>query len=412
MHNMWKTVSELHALLIEYEKGKGKGKRKGKDKSYIPKPKRPKPSTKENPTKDDACHHCKEVGHCKGNYPAYLVEFIKKKKQVGTASSSCIFTIELFSFPNKSWVYDTHCGTHICNTKQGLRVERKLKQVEAIGSDDLVLSNGLVICLDDCHYAPSITRGYLHGINDAIKGMLFVVIKLTPPYAPQHNGVFERWNRTLSDMVRSMINLTTLSLSFWDYALETATRILNMILTKKVDKTPYELWYAEFLKKNLLSQEINGRAEELEEIQDTDTSPSEITSEIPMEVEGFEPPQEEVILVMSKYRSREAMDNSKHSYIPMQERLDLNRTQGASTPEEVKCMQNVPYASAENHTRTALKTNLKYLRNIKDMILVYGRNSEAELRGDCYCNAGFETNRDDIKSQKGYVSALNRGAVD
>ncbi|GKB08288.1 retrotransposon protein, putative, ty1-copia subclass [Tanacetum coccineum] len=29
----------------------------------------------------------------------------------------------------------------------------------------------------------------------------------------------------------------------WDYALETATRILNMVLTKKVDKTPYELWY-------------------------------------------------------------------------------------------------------------------------------------------------------------------------
>nr|GEW10246.1 zinc finger, CCHC-type [Tanacetum cinerariifolium] len=32
-------------------------------------------------------------------------------------------------------------------------------QVEAIGSFDLVLSNGLVICLDNCHYASSITRG-------------------------------------------------------------------------------------------------------------------------------------------------------------------------------------------------------------------------------------------------------------
>ncbi|GJZ85146.1 retrotransposon protein, putative, ty1-copia subclass, partial [Tanacetum coccineum] len=44
-------------------------------------------------------------------------------------------------------------------------------------------------------------------------------------------------------MVRSMMNLTTLPLSFWDYALESATRILNMVPTKKVDKTPYELWY-------------------------------------------------------------------------------------------------------------------------------------------------------------------------
>nr|GEV77812.1 retrotransposon protein, putative, Ty1-copia subclass [Tanacetum cinerariifolium] len=40
-----------------------------------------------------------------------------------------------------------------------------------------------------------------------------------------------------------MMNLTTLSLSFWDYALEIATHILKMVPTKKVEKTPYELWY-------------------------------------------------------------------------------------------------------------------------------------------------------------------------
>ncbi|GKE68846.1 retrotransposon protein, putative, ty1-copia subclass, partial [Tanacetum coccineum] len=32
-------------------------------------------------------------------------------------------------------------------------------QVEAIGSFDLTLPNGLVICLDNCHYAHTITRG-------------------------------------------------------------------------------------------------------------------------------------------------------------------------------------------------------------------------------------------------------------
>ncbi|GJX33864.1 hypothetical protein Tco_0245421 [Tanacetum coccineum] len=108
-HNMGKTIGELHALLIEYEKGKGKGKGNGKDKSYIPKPKNPNPFAKEHPTKDEACHRNKEVGHCNWNYPAYLAELIKKKKQVGTAISLDIFTIELFSFPNKSWVYDTGC---------------------------------------------------------------------------------------------------------------------------------------------------------------------------------------------------------------------------------------------------------------------------------------------------------------
>ncbi|GJT70189.1 retrotransposon protein, putative, ty1-copia subclass [Tanacetum coccineum] len=36
----------------------------------------------------------------------------------------------------------------------------------------------------------------------------------------------------------------------------------------------------------------------------------------------------------------------KHGNIPIQERLDLNETKGALIPEEVKHMQNVPYALA------------------------------------------------------------------
>ncbi|GKF80691.1 retrotransposon protein, putative, ty1-copia subclass, partial [Tanacetum coccineum] len=63
-------------------KGKGKANGKGNDKQvYIPKPKNPKPSAKEHP-------HCKEVGHWKRNCPVYLAELLKKKKQVGSASSS------------------------------------------------------------------------------------------------------------------------------------------------------------------------------------------------------------------------------------------------------------------------------------------------------------------------------------
>nr|GEV13977.1 hypothetical protein [Tanacetum cinerariifolium]GEV16652.1 hypothetical protein [Tanacetum cinerariifolium] len=70
-----------------------------------------------------------------------------------------------------------------------------------------------------------------------------IVSQLTPPYTSQHNGVSERRNRTLLVMVRSMMNLTTLPKSFWGYALETTARILNMVPTKKVDMTPYELWH-------------------------------------------------------------------------------------------------------------------------------------------------------------------------
>nr|GFD27474.1 Gag/Pol protein [Tanacetum cinerariifolium] len=41
------------------------------------------------------------------------------------------------------------------------------------------------------------------------------------------------------------------------------------------------------------------------------------------------------------------MENSKRGSIPMQENLKLSKSQGASTPAELKRMQNVPYASAE-----------------------------------------------------------------
>jgi transposase InsO family protein len=49
-----------------------------------------------------------------------------------------------------------------------------------------------------------------------------IVSQLMPPGTPQRNGVSKHCNRTLLDMVRSMMSLTDLPLSFWGCALETA----------------------------------------------------------------------------------------------------------------------------------------------------------------------------------------------
>ncbi|GJV54991.1 retrotransposon protein, putative, ty1-copia subclass [Tanacetum coccineum] len=331
-------------------KGKGKANGKGKDKQvYIPKTKNPKPSAKEHPAKDDTRHHCKEVGHWKRNCPviAYKVRHMPPTARSGSLEEECL--------------------VYLAENCNGVRA-----QVEAIGSYDLVLPNGL------------------------------------------------------------------------DYALEFATRILNMVPTKKVDKTLYELWYgkvpnlsylkvwgcetlvkrdtpdklqqrpvkcifigypkemmgyyfyfppenkivvaryAELFEKNLITQEVSERAINLEEIQDEDTPPSEITSKIPMEVEGFEPPQEEVIPIRRSERTHRAPD-----------RLCLN-------------------VEADEHSLKDLNepTSYKAAINTKDMFLVYGGNLEAELRVDCYCDARFETDRDDTKSQTRYVFILNGGAVD
>ncbi|GJU45794.1 retrotransposon protein, putative, ty1-copia subclass [Tanacetum coccineum] len=162
------TIPELHAMLKLAEKGipkktptvlairqgqiqkpksqaRGKGKQRGKGKSklaYDPKHKIPPPAKKEHPAKD----------------------------------TECIFTIELFSFPkSNSWIYDTGCGTHICNTIQGLRGYQKLNKgaldlyvgngnttaVEAIWSFDLILPSGMILILDNCHVSPTITRGVI-----------------------------------------------------------------------------------------------------------------------------------------------------------------------------------------------------------------------------------------------------------
>ena len=56
------------------------------------------------------------------------------------------------------------------------------------------------------------------------------------------NGVAERRNRTLKDMVRSMINHSSLPKSLWGEALKIAVYILNRVPSKAVAKSPYKLW--------------------------------------------------------------------------------------------------------------------------------------------------------------------------
>nr|GEW44704.1 retrotransposon protein, putative, Ty1-copia subclass [Tanacetum cinerariifolium] len=324
MHNMGKTIDELHAVLIEYEKGLPK-------KAETPQVMMIKGGKIQKAKKKSLKAKGKEVGHWKRNCLVYLAELLKKKKQVGSVSSLGIFTIELFAFPNKSWVYDTGCGTHICITKQGFREARKLKQgalyltkrakqnldstylwhcrlaqiskkrIEKLQKEGLLRSTDdesfdqCVSCLsgkmtrksfphrperetdllgiihtnvygllrhvsrqgasyfitftdDYSRYGYICLRKHKHEVFETFKVFknevenqlrktimalrsdrggeyisqeykdylkaCGIVQQLTPPYTPQHNGVSERRNRTLLDMVRSMMHLTTRSLSF------------------------------------------------------------------------------------------------------------------------------------------------------------------------------------------------------
>ncbi|GJU50673.1 retrotransposon protein, putative, ty1-copia subclass [Tanacetum coccineum] len=428
----------------------------------------------------------REICHWNRNCPHYLSELLKNKKLSQGASGSGIFTLKLYTFYNKYWVYDTGCGTHICNTTQGLRGSKKLKlgplslyvgngqraAVEAIETYHLCLPIGLVIVLNNCHYAPSITRGIIsvsrlyddgyvnRFVDNAISisrnnlvyfsvvprdgifeidlsnsntidssmcavsnkraklnldsallwhyrlghiskkrikklqhdGLLnstdlrafgkcvscmsrkmaqksythqverdkdllrlihtdvcgpfrtvsrqgasyfvtftddfsrygyvyllkhkhevsskgtWIIAHRTPPYTPQHNGVSERRNRTLLDMVRSMMSQTTLPKFFWDYALETAAYILNMVPTKKVEKTPYEVWHGQAPK--LIPKGNNGLFFLLPTREQKEDAHPSINTSLHHKEDNLEidEPQSDIIPIRRSTRTRHAPD--------------------------------------------------------------------------------------------------------
>nr|GEV76408.1 hypothetical protein [Tanacetum cinerariifolium] len=220
MHSMVKMLAELHAMLklhaksipkkadtptvlriwegrIHKDKNKpqgANGRGKGKNKlGYAPRPKISQPPNRDNLKKDSICHHCKEG--------------LRESKKL------------------KHEALSIYMGN-------GMRAS-----VEAIRTFDLILPSGK-------------TQGLLlfsRGIDDfncygfvylmKHKHEVFETFKVFQNEVENQLGkkikVSERRNQTLLDMVRSVMNLTTLLKSFWGYALEIAAHILNMFPTKK-----------------------------------------------------------------------------------------------------------------------------------------------------------------------------------
>ncbi|XP_058784891.1 uncharacterized protein LOC131659762 [Vicia villosa] len=70
-----------------------------------------------------------------------------------------------------------------------------------------------------------------------------IVREVVPPYTPQQNGIAERKNRSIMNMVRSMLSGKGLPKELWGEAVSTATYLLNRCPTKKLEKlTPEEAW--------------------------------------------------------------------------------------------------------------------------------------------------------------------------
>ena len=140
---------------------------------------------------------------------------------------------------------------------------------------------------------------------------------------------------------------------------------------------------------------------------------------------------------IDKMLKKYSMDQSKKGYLPMSHGIYLSKDMCPKTDVEVHNMQNVPYASAvgsimyvmmctrpdvsyvlsvtskfqanpgESYWK-AVKNILKYLRRTKDLFMIYG-GAKLQVRG--FTDASFQSDKDDCKSQSGYIFTLNGGVV-
>ncbi|GJU87370.1 retrotransposon protein, putative, ty1-copia subclass [Tanacetum coccineum] len=353
-----------------------------------------------------------------------------KKNKASASGTSGNFTIELFSFPKSNTeIYDTGYGTHICNTIQGFKGYRNNKKtkhnldstflwhcrlghinkkyIKKLQHDGLLESideESFDVCVS-CLSGKMATKHFTHAserasdllgiIHSDVCGPFRTTSKEGANYYVTFTDDFSRYGyvylikhthkvfemfKTFQNEVENQLrktikslrsdrggNLSTLPMSFWGYTLESDARILNMVQTKKVNKTPYEMWhkkvpnlsylkvwdcevlvkrdtpnklksrsikcifvgypketmgyyfyyplenkicvarYAEFFETNLIKQESSGSTIDFDEIQSEDAQPSENTSLHQHEVEpDTVEPQTDVILIRRSTRISQA----------------------------------------------------------------------------------------------------------
>jgi hypothetical protein len=69
-----------------------------------------------------------------------------------------------------------------------------------------------------------------------------IIYERTPSYSPQSNGIAERKNYTLTELVNAMLGTAGLSKEWWGEAILIACHVLNRVPTKNKEIAPFEEW--------------------------------------------------------------------------------------------------------------------------------------------------------------------------
>jgi transposase InsO family protein len=67
-----------------------------------------------------------------------------------------------------------------------------------------------------------------------------IIHERTPPCSPQSNGVAEKKNHTLTDLINAMLETSKLSKEWWGEAILMACHVLNKVPTKNKEITLFE----------------------------------------------------------------------------------------------------------------------------------------------------------------------------
>ncbi|GJW99448.1 retrotransposon protein, putative, ty1-copia subclass [Tanacetum coccineum] len=374
MHSMGKTVTELDAMLKLHEKtlpprevtpalhatragriqknqkkklhkaamgNQGNGKAKMGNAlvtapSYAPKLKNPPTPKKDNPTKDVICHQCGEgLRGSRKIKPGTLSLHINKKRIEKLQYDGLLNSTDIKSFEK-------------CVACMSGKMARKPYSHQVERAKDLL---GLIYT-DVCGPFKIMSRQgayYVVTFTDDFSRYGYV-------YLLKHKyEVFETFKVVQKEVENQLEKIIkSLRSDRGDYALESAARILNMVPTKKVDKTPYEVWHgqapklsylklwgcealvmcifigylkemigysfyytpenkvfvaqnAEFFENDVIDHEASGSLEDLEIIQEEDTHPSlDTSSNHEEDDQEIDEPQSDINPIRRSTRTRRA----------------------------------------------------------------------------------------------------------
>nr|KAJ0207727.1 hypothetical protein LSAT_V11C500270100 [Lactuca sativa] len=283
----------------------GQNKKKlGPKKQSFKKPGHHNPNSK--PKRTITCHICGEIGHyareCKDRKSGPVAHVVEQvTDMVASVNLGEIFMISSLTraICARGWFVDTGATVHVCGQRENFRTYRPMPHgtvvVCANGHRDEVLGRGdvrvkftrgiltrggkryfITFCDDFSRYLHVYLLRSKDDAFDAFKRYKAEVenqlerhIKIlrsdrgreyfnlefdtfceengikherTSPYTPQHNGLAERKNRTLCEMVNCMLNQSGQPNNVWGEALLTAFYVHNRITSRVIPTSPYKLW--------------------------------------------------------------------------------------------------------------------------------------------------------------------------